>query len=80
MKIKHWDEKTKTYDREKECDTTVYSLDMTLMVECCECGDKVRYGNAYTSRHWFSPNGFWGMPECEKCYAKHNWQKEADNG
>lgn len=76
MRIKHYNKSSSSWDKEKSCSTTEYTTNLTQIVECCECGKKLRYGEAYTSTDWFTVEGLCGVPECEECYAKHNWQKE----
>lgn len=58
----------------KEVDNFVYCTDMDKVVECPECGKKVRYGNLYSVGDWFEPNGVWRLGICPEC-AEKEWER-----
>ena len=44
-----------------------FAVDMDEIVNCPHCGQKVTFGNCYTSREIHTPSGF-GYAVCENCY------------
>lgn len=41
------------------------------VINCSNCGKKIKFGEAYTSQRHFTDNGFWGLYECEECYFEN---------
>lgn len=58
----------------KEVDNFVYCTDMDKIVECPECGKKVRYGELYNVGDWFEPSGVWRLGICPEC-AEKEWER-----
>lgn len=77
MIVGKWNYKTRDYDPYKIPDdwhTPLYSDDMDEEVNCCQCGRKIKFGDAYTSKEIHSGMGF-GYPVCEECYELE-WERE----
>lgn len=47
-----------------------YSDDMEAITTCPGCGNKVKFGETYTSKEYFFPSGVFGMNVCEECHRK----------
>lgn len=47
----------------------LYSDDMDKVVSCASCGQKVKYGDCYTSRRIHTEMGI-GFAVCSECYEK----------
>lgn len=58
----------------KEVDTKVYTNDMDLIVECPQCGKRVKFGDLYNSGDWFEPDGVWRIGICIEC-AEKEWNR-----
>lgn len=48
--------------------------DMDKEVICASCGKKFKFGDAYTSKEWFTASGIWGLWVCGDCYEKE-WER-----
>ena len=48
----------------------VSTTDMDLELNCASCGQKVSFGDTYTSFEQTTDNGFFGLPVCPDCYNK----------
>lgn len=58
----------------KEINNLTYCNDMDRIVECPECGKKVRYGKLYNVGEWFEPKGVWRFGICPEC-AEKEWKR-----
>lgn len=47
------------------------SEDMNEIISCCCCGNKIKYGESFTSRQIHTSSGF-GYAECGRCYCDNN--------
>lgn len=57
---------------------SVYEDDMGKEVACCICGEKVKFGDCFTSRHVHTKSGM-GYAECGECYFGKHDIKEDEN-
>ena len=76
MILRKWDYERHTYDKikvPKDWKCTVYCEDMDQVINCPQCGKKLKYGETYTSLEIHSVGGF-GYAVCEKCYEKE-WKR-----
>lgn len=70
MKAKKWNPKTRTYyDYDLPKEACLCGDDMDKVIVCARCGEKMRFGDGYTSRHIHTVYGF-GYAVCEKCHDK----------
>jgi hypothetical protein len=70
MIIQKWNEKIKDYEDYEIPDnwhTPLISDNMDEIINCVNCGDKIKFGNGYTSQRYHNKNGI-GYYECEECY------------
>lgn len=51
----------------------LHKEDLEEIVDCCECGRQVKFGDCYTSLRVHNPIGL-GYAVCEKCYEKE-WEE-----
>lgn len=51
----------------------MYREDFDSLVDCCECGKEVKFGDCYTSLRIHNYMGL-GYAVCEKCYEKE-WEE-----
>lgn len=78
MKAQKWNPKTREYyDYDLPEGACLYSDDMDKVIACARCGEKMRFGDAYTSRQIHTEYGF-GYAVCGKCYDKE-WREERGN-
>ena len=78
MKARKWNPKTREYhDYELPDGACLYSDDMDKEIACAKCGQKMTFGDGYTSRQIHTEYGF-GYAVCEKCYEKE-WKEEREN-
>ena len=69
MKVGKWNYKKREYeDYELPIGAKLYSDDMDEFVSCAECGNKLKFGECYTSKRIHGGLGF-GYGVCEKCYS-----------
>ena len=69
-----WNYKKHEYEPYKlpgNCKT--YSADMEEIVNCAQCGKKVKFGDCYTSQEIHTEYGF-GYAVCKECHRKE-WQR-----
>ena len=52
----------------------MHSEDMNLIVNCCQCGKKVKYGETFTSLEVHNNYGF-GYAVCGDCYNEEYKRK-----
>lgn len=81
MKAQKWNPKTREYyDYDLPEGACLYSDDMDKVIACARCGEKMRFGDAYTSRQIHTKYGF-RYAVCEKCYEKEweEWREEQEN-
>ena len=51
----------------------LYSEDMDLEIDCCQCLKPIKYGETYTSKEVHNGVGF-GYAVCPKCYEEE-WER-----
>lgn len=73
MKIRKWNDEKNDYDfveipNNWKC--PLYSNDMSLEINCVNCGASLPYGDGYTSMRYHNNSGF-GYYECEKCHYEY---------
>lgn len=72
MKVQKWDfinHVYEPYDIPDHYHTPLYTNDMDEVINCAECGTKLKYGDCYTSVQIHDAMGF-GYPVCGECYQK----------
>lgn len=77
MKLRRYNEKKHIYeDYEVPNDWNVKLItnDMNEMINCCQCGKKMRFGDSFTSMQVHDVNGF-GYAVCEDCYYDKEWEE-----
>ena len=73
--VMKWNPKLHKYeDYKPKFPITMHSEDMSLIVNCCQCGKKVEYGKTYTSLEVHNNNGF-GYAVCGECYNEEYKRK-----
>lgn len=68
--IKKWNYETKEYDNYKvpsDWITPLWVDDMDTIINCVQCGKKVKYGECYTSKEIHNSFGL-GYCVCENCH------------
>lgn len=77
MLVGKWNYKTHKYDEYKKPDDwkiELYTDDMEKIINCCQCGAAVKYGECYTSLEVHNNYGL-GFAVCEECYCKERIRK-----
>lgn len=71
MLLKKWNYQTGEYDPFESPATvlSLYSEDMLAEVDCASCGERMTYGDGYTSKEIHNNFGL-GYPVCENCYEE----------
>lgn len=80
MILKKWDYKTKSYkDYEipNQWAVSTYCYNMEQVVNCASCGNKISWGNTYTSLEIHNLLGF-GYGVCKECYNEE-WNRRIEN-
>lgn len=80
MIVGKWNYATHDYDPYRipdEWHTPIYSDDMDEIVNCCQCGCEIKFGDTYTSKEIHSGLGF-GYPVCEECYEEELTRRRAE--
>lgn len=78
MKARKWNPKTrKYYNYDLPKGACLCGDDMDKVIACARCGEKMRFGDGYTSKQIHTRYGF-GYAVCEKCYEKE-WKEERGN-
>lgn len=70
MNIQKWNPKKhvyESYEPNPEWKLILLSDDMDELVNCAQCGKKIKFGDSYTSKQIHNPIGL-GYPVCESCY------------
>lgn len=52
---------------------SIYEVDLDTIVNCIECGKKIKFGDSFTSMEYHTEIGF-GYAVCEHCYNKE-WER-----
>lgn len=53
---------------------STYETNMAAVVNCAACGQRLSFGDSYTSRQIHTPVGM-GFAVCGKCYERE-WEEE----
>ena len=75
MKLRRYNEKKHIYeDYEVPNDWNIKLMtnDMNEIVNCCQCGKKMKFGDGYTSMQVHNALGL-GYAVCENCYYDKEW-------
>jgi hypothetical protein len=67
--IYRWSNDTKKYYKyfpPEEWTIVLFTDNMELKINCCNCGKEIRFGAAYTSQEYHTKSGM-GYPVCEAC-------------
>ena len=70
MKLKKWNYEKHVYEAYEipdEWRVSVYETDMDMLVNCCQCGKEIKFGETYTSQEVHTNMGF-GFVVCEECH------------
>lgn len=73
MTINKWNEKLGRYEEHyipNDWHIPLFCTDMDEIINCVNCGNKIKYGNGYTSHRYHTDSGI-GYYECEECYFKY---------
>lgn len=73
MVIRKWNENKKDYDVVKipdEWNVPIMSKDMGEIVNCVNCGCKMKYGDGFTSKRYHNVSGL-AYSECKKCFDEY---------
>lgn len=79
--MEKWNFKTSTYEPytiPTNWHTPLYTNDMDEVVNCAECGRKMKFGDCYTSLSIHDDIGF-GYPVCHECYLKEWNERDREN-
>lgn len=77
MKFKKWNVLLHKYEETEIPDSwncKTYSDDMDEIVNCPQCGRRLRFGETYTSLEVHTSIGF-GFGVCQECYDKE-WERK----
>ena len=69
------------YNVPDKWDCRYYWFDMTEIINCCQCGGKVTFGECYSSQEIHTSVGF-GYMVCEECHnieMERRTDKKEDN-
>lgn len=78
MKARKWNPKTREYhDYKLPEGACLYSDDMDKEIACAQCGQKMIFGDGYTSKQIHTEHGF-GYSVCGQCYEKE-WREAIEN-
>ena len=55
------------YNIPDEWDCRYFNMDMTEIINCCQCGKEVKFGKCYSSHEVHTSTGFAYMV-CEECH------------
>ena len=70
MKLNKWNYEKHVYEAYEVPDEwriSVYETDMDALVNCCQCGKEIKFGETYTSQEVHTEMGF-GFAVCPECY------------
>lgn len=78
MLLQKWNFKTHEYEPfgSPAKVLALYSEDMVAEVDCANCGERVKYGDTYTSRTIHNHIGL-GYPVCDNCYSQERDDEHA---
>ena len=80
MTLKKWNVKEHEYEDYNVPDdwnVKTFSNDMDEIVNCCQCGKKMRYGEGYTSLEVHTPTCGFGYCTCDSCYEEE-WKRRRE--
>lgn len=66
-KWNNWTKRYDVYDIPEDWNTPLYSDDDNEIVNCAQCGRKLKFGDAYNSKEVHSRHGM-SYPVCQDCY------------
>lgn len=69
--------KYEDYEIPDEWNVKTYGNGMEEIINCCQCGKKLKFGDSYTSLEVHTEMGF-GYSVCEDCYEKE-WKRREEN-
>lgn len=70
MLLRKWNYETHKYEEyttPTEWDCRTYCEDMSEIINCCQCGKKIAFGDTYSSQEVHNFIGL-GYSVCEKCH------------
>lgn len=73
MVIRKWNESKKDYDVVKipdDWNVPIMSKDMGEIVNCVNCGCKMKFGDGFTSKRYHNVSGA-AYSECKKCFDEY---------
>lgn len=80
MILKKWNYKRHNYEDytvPNEWNVKTYGNGMEEIINCVQCGKKIKFGDSYTSLEVHTEIGF-GYSVCEKCYEKELKRREQE--
>lgn len=72
MILRKWNYKSERYEKHEipdEWNVALFENDMDKLINCADCGKKIKYGEGYTSRDIHTHIGL-GYCVCKDCYFK----------
>lgn len=83
MKLKKWNYQKHVYEDYEipnDWKISLYEVELDTLVNCCQCGKEIEFGETYTSQEIHTEHGFGFMvcPECHECEMKRRL-KNKDN-
>ena len=80
IKIQKWNPDRHCYEPHPypgEWNVGFFSTDLDEFINCAQCGKKLPYGDAFTSRELYNGSGMFGMAICPKCHEAE-WKREKE--
>jgi hypothetical protein len=78
--LQKWDypsESYKDYNIPNEWKLGLFTRDMDALINCCQCGAEIKYGDGYTSKEVHTEFGL-GYSVCDNCYdQEHSRERES---
>ena len=81
MLLRKWNYETRQYEPysiSDEWDCRYYDNDMSEIINCCQCGKEITFGDGYSSQEVHTLMGF-GYMVCEECHKEEierKWQRK----
>lgn len=66
-----------SYEIPEDWNVKTFSNDMDEIVNCCQCGKAIKFGDGYTSKEVHTKAGM-GYAVCEDCYSQE-WERDKES-
>ena len=80
LRVKKWNPDKRCYEPHpypNEWNVGFFSTDLDEFINCAQCGKKLPYGDAFTSRELYAGAGMFGMAVCPECHEAE-WEREKE--